>query len=86
MKIVILSDYFDDRGGAVGIAKAAAFGLKSFGHDVSVITTIQNKSLAGKRNENGIAVYPIYSNYNLFIDYHLQKKQTCIFWYFVIHC
>lgn len=66
MKIVILSDYFDDRGGAVGIAKAAAFGLKSFGHDVSVITTIQNKSLAGKRNENGIAVYPIYSNYNLF--------------------
>jgi len=72
MRIVILSDYFDDRGGAVGVAKALAFGLKNFGHDVSVITTTQNKtntSIIPIMEVNGnesVPVYYVYSNYNLF--------------------
>ncbi len=68
MKIVILSDNFDNRGGAgaVRIARAIAIGLKNFNHNVSVITTIQDKSLTGKKNENGINIYSIYSKYNLF--------------------
>ncbi|OGD29696.1 hypothetical protein A2833_02555 [Candidatus Azambacteria bacterium RIFCSPHIGHO2_01_FULL_44_55] len=66
MRIIILSDYFDDRGGAVGVARATAFGLKALGYEVSVITTIQDKAKAARRNENGVDVYQIYSDYNLF--------------------
>ncbi|MDP2638727.1 MAG: glycosyltransferase family 4 protein [Candidatus Azambacteria bacterium] len=66
MKILILSDYFDNRGGAVGIAEAMARGLKQAGHDVSVIAADQDKSLTGKRNENGVNIYSIYSKYDLF--------------------
>lgn len=66
MRIVILVDYFDNRGGAVGIAKTMVFGLKKLGHNVSVITTVQSKSLTGKKKENGVDIYSIYSEYNLF--------------------
>lgn len=82
MKIVILSDYFDNRGGAVGVAKALAFGLKKLGHDVSVITTAQNKTntsiilplrgisrwetIMEVNGNEQIPVYYIYSDYNLF--------------------
>lgn len=78
MKIVILSDYFDDRGGAVGVARSHAFGLKRQGHGVSVITTVQNKSKEGKKTENSIDIYSIYSDYNLLwrAYYSLYNPQT----------
>lgn len=66
MKVVILSDYFDDRGGAVGVARATAFGLQALGHDVNVITTIQEKASTGKKNIGGVGIFYIYSDYDLF--------------------
>ncbi len=66
MKILILSDYFDERGGAVGIAKTMAYGLKQAGHDINVITIVQDRVLAGQKMVEGVKIWSIYSKYNLF--------------------
>ncbi|KKS73718.1 MAG: Glycogen synthase [Parcubacteria group bacterium GW2011_GWC1_43_61] len=66
MKIIILSDYFDNRGGAVSIAKTMAYGFKQMGHNVGVITTVQDKALAGQKIIDGVKIWSVYSNYNLF--------------------
>src|SRR3989344_8757489 len=65
MKILILSDNFNDGGGAVGIAKAMAFGFKALGHDIRVISSTQNKTNTSTGND-GLPVYYVYSDYNLF--------------------
>ncbi|MBI5079616.1 glycosyltransferase family 4 protein [Candidatus Wolfebacteria bacterium] len=66
MKILILSDFFDDRGGAIGIAKTLAYKLKQSGHNVGFIAAVQEKKLAGQKNIEGVKLYSIYSDYNLF--------------------
>lgn len=68
MKIVILSDIFDDcggRGSATPTIRNFAAALKDRGHEVSFITTAQTKEAAFPRKIDGVMVYPIYSNYNL---------------------
>ena len=65
MKITILSDFFGF-GGAQGIAMMLAKKLKELGHDVSVITTTQKEHSEGKSNSDGIGIYRVYSDYNLF--------------------
>ncbi len=65
MKIVILTDSFEG-GGSDMIARLSAYGLKRAGHNVSVIISVQKKSLAGKKNVNGIDIYSVFTDYNLF--------------------
>lgn len=78
MKIVILSDYFANMAGPMGIAKAMADGFKRLGYDVSVITTVQDKNQAGQKSIGGINIYSIYSDYNLFWNAYvgLYNPQT----------
>lgn len=66
MKILILSDDFPPRviGGAGVIAFNMAKGFKNIGHDVSVISTVKDKTEEGERAYEGLNVYNIYSNYH----------------------
>ncbi|MHB0978195.1 MAG: glycosyltransferase family 4 protein [Minisyncoccota bacterium] len=68
MKIVILSDDFPPNalGGAGLVAFMQAKELANRGHDVSVITTTQDKQLATEENYEGLKVYRIYTKYNMF--------------------
>lgn len=66
MKIVILSDSFDDSNGPARVARLMAEALQKKGHKINVITSTQNRAAAGKIELNGIAIWSIYSNYNLF--------------------
>lgn len=66
MKILILSDSYETGGGAGQITRIMAQGLKKRGHDILVITSIQNKTLAGSEIINDVKVYKIYTDYDLF--------------------
>lgn len=66
MKILILSDYFDNRGGAVVIARSMAQGFQRAHHDVHIITSVQDKALSGQKIIEGIKIWSVYSKYNLF--------------------
>ena len=67
MKIVILSDGFppNDISGAEVIAGNLAHALSRKGHEISVITTVRDKSLAGIFKDNSLTIYKIYSDYDL---------------------
>ncbi len=66
MKIVFLSDSFppNDRGGAGIVAKRLAEALSREGHQIFVLTTVQDKSQIGRKIINGVEVCSIYSKYN----------------------
>lgn len=66
MKILILQDDFPpyEFGGAGVIANLIAKGFANKGHDVFVITTVQEKNLEGEFYENGLKIYRIYSKYS----------------------
>ncbi len=66
MKILILQDDFPpyEFGGAGVIANLIAKGFVNNGHEVFVITTVQEKKLEGEFNENGLKIYRIYGKYN----------------------
>jgi len=72
MKILILSDQFDSGGGAANLVRYMVQGLKNQGHDVTVVVSTQNKTdtlvirIMGVNENDGIPVYYIYSDYNLF--------------------
>lgn len=64
MKIIILSDDFPPKsfGGAGIIAYGQACELAKRGHEVTVITTTQNKKDVGKNIYEGLTVFSLYSN------------------------
>lgn len=64
MKIVILSDDYPPAsyGGAGVIAEATARGLVKAGHEVWVITTVRDKSLAGTTNSDGVEIIKLIAN------------------------
>jgi glycosyltransferase involved in cell wall biosynthesis len=66
MKVLILSDDFPPKsfGGAGIIAYTQAKELAKRGHEVSVITTTQNKVEAGQKNFDGLTIYNLYADYN----------------------
>lgn len=66
MKIVILSDSFDYSNSSDHVARSMAEALQKKGHEISVITSTQNRAAAGKVESNGITVWSVYSDYNLF--------------------
>lgn len=68
MKIVILSDDFPPKslGGAGLVAFMQAKELANRGHDISVITTFQEKGSDKKIDLEGMTVYRIHTNYNMF--------------------
>jgi len=66
MKILILSDSFEDGGGAASMARSMARGFKRALHDVCVIASVQDKALAGQKMVEGVKVWSVYSNYDLF--------------------
>lgn len=72
MKIVILSDSFDDSNGPARVARQIAEALQKKGHHVSVITSTQNKATVGKIESNGVTIWSIYSYYNLFWRPHVS--------------
>jgi glycosyltransferase involved in cell wall biosynthesis len=65
MKILILSDDFPPKsfGGAGIIAFEQAKEFVKRGHQVSVITTVQEKNLAQRISQDGFDIYQIYSKY-----------------------
>ena len=67
MKIAIVSDDFPPRsfGGAGIIAFSHAKELARRGHEVIVITSVQDIKLEGERIEDGVYIYNIYVRYNL---------------------
>ncbi len=65
MKISILTDSISAGGGAGVIAWNHARALKDHGHDVSVVVTSANFVEEGIKEENGIIIYTIHSNYRL---------------------
>lgn len=65
MKILILSDSYEI-GGAAQIARLTARELKNRGCNVLVATSTQNQASAGLKNINGVKVYEIYTDYDLF--------------------
>ncbi len=66
MKIVYLSDFIPPRsvGGAAQSAFRAARKLAELGHEVHVITTVQERQFEGVEHRDGMTVYNLYSNYN----------------------
>jgi glycosyltransferase involved in cell wall biosynthesis len=66
LKILILQDDFApyEKGGAGVMTNLMAKGFVSAGQEVFVITTVQDKKLAGDSVENGMKVYRIYSDYH----------------------
>jgi len=72
MKILFLSDDFppESFGGAGLMAFILAGGLKERGHELSVITTVQDKSKEGVMEYEGVKLYRIYSSYHrIFVNY-----------------
>jgi glycosyltransferase involved in cell wall biosynthesis len=65
MRILILSDDFPPhaQGGAGIIAHGDALVLRTLGHEVVVVTSVQKKEEVGTFEENGIIIHRIYSNY-----------------------
>jgi len=68
MKIVILSDDFPPKalGGAGLVSYMQAKELANRGHEVSVITTFQDVEKDEKIELDGMVVYRIHTNYNMF--------------------
>ena len=66
MRILILSDSYATGGGAAQIARLMAKGLQNRGHDILVVASVQDRTSAGFKIIDGIEVYKIYTNYNLF--------------------
>jgi len=66
MKIVILSDAFDDSNGPARVARLMANTFRARGHTVNVVTSVQDRAMAGKSELNGIIIWSIYSDYHLF--------------------
>lgn len=66
MKIVFLSDDFPPTSfGGAGISTyELALGMKKAGHEVFVITTCRNLAEVGSREQDGLIVYRILSNYS----------------------
>jgi len=66
MKILILQDDFppESLGGAGIVAFRLASGFMKEGHDVLIITAVQDKSQEGETEYRGMRIYNIYSNYN----------------------
>lgn len=66
MKILILQDDFppESFGGAGVVAFNFALGLRKKGHDISVITAINEKSQEGESNYERLKIFKIYSHYN----------------------
>jgi len=66
MKILILSDSFPPAGG--GGAEVVAFDLvrrfQKIGHQIYVITTVQEKNQVGESDEYGLKIFRIYANYH----------------------
>jgi len=65
MKILILQDDFPPYsfGGAGVVAFNLAKGLQELGHQVYVITAVQDKAKAGRLDYQGLTIFRIYSNY-----------------------
>ena len=68
MKIIILSDDFPPKslGGAGIVAYMQAKELSRRGHEVSVITTFQDEGIDERVDIEGLTVYRIHTNYNMF--------------------
>jgi glycosyltransferase involved in cell wall biosynthesis len=66
MKILVLQDDFRpyEKGGAGLIAGYIADGMVSAGHQVTVITTVQDINLVGRSVIDGITIHRLYSQYN----------------------
>ncbi len=66
MKILFLSDDFppDNVGGAGIVVYNLAKEFKKLGHEVHVISTVQQKEQERNYQENGLGVYKIYSQYH----------------------
>jgi len=65
MKILFLSDDFPPQsyGGAGIVAFKLSQGMLREGHQVAVVTTVQDKQGAGRLEYEGLMVYKLYSNY-----------------------
>ena len=63
MRIAVLSDGYPpwDRGGAQKIAAQLAEGYRDRGHEVGVVTAVENRSDAGRATANGVRVRRIWS-------------------------
>lgn len=66
MRILILSDLFDNSAKTVAVVRSMVRGLHEAGNKVHVITSVQDRNLAGKKVVGAITVWSVYSNYNLF--------------------
>ena len=66
MRILILSDSYATGGGAAQIARLMAKGLQNRGHDILVVASVQDRTSAGFKIIDGIEVYKIYTDYDLF--------------------
>ncbi len=66
MKILLLQEDFPPfaQGGAATAALAMARVFVEQGHDVAVVTSVQEKSAAGFSKENDMQIYRIYSDYH----------------------
>ncbi|MFH1226163.1 MAG: glycosyltransferase family 4 protein [bacterium] len=66
MKILFLSDNFPPQsfGGAGIVAYRLAQALKKQGHDIFVITTVQEKNRQGEEEANGLKIFRIYADYH----------------------
>lgn len=64
-KIVLLTDDYPPLsfGGAGIVVKNLALELTAFGHQVVVVTSVRQKTLAGLAEEEGVKVYKLYSDY-----------------------
>ena len=66
MRILILSDSYATGGGSAQVTRFMAQGLKNRGHDILVVISTQDKTLADSKIIDGIEVRKIYTDYNLF--------------------
>jgi len=66
MKILFLQDDFPPYsfGGAGVVAFNLAEGLQKLGHQIYVITTVQDKTMAGKLDYQGLTIFRIYTKYH----------------------
>jgi glycosyltransferase involved in cell wall biosynthesis len=65
MKITILTDQIEGGGGAGVVAMNHARALVFRGHEVEVITTSTDKEKLGEKNEAGVKIHTLYSNYRV---------------------
>ncbi|NEU56559.1 glycosyltransferase family 4 protein [Halorussus sp. MSC15.2] len=63
MRVAVLSDGYPpwDRGGAQRIAAQLAEGYDERGHEVAVVTAVENRADAGRATTNGVAVRKLWS-------------------------